>query len=83
MSSAAERPLFVPYKAIGYVTDGRPFCAHRLGSEVFLIASVGSAFQVLRADHLTVSMVSRSVDGEITALQVSRIPFYFSNSISY
>jgi U3 small nucleolar RNA-associated protein 21 len=66
----ADRSLFVPYKAIGYVTDGRPFCAHRLGSDVFLLASLGSAFQVIRADHLTVSLVSRSVDGEITALQV-------------
>jgi U3 small nucleolar RNA-associated protein 21 len=38
--------LFSPYKAVGHVTDGNPFCINRLGEETFMTVSIGSAFQV-------------------------------------
>ena len=38
--------LYSPYKAVGYVTDGNPFCINRLGEDTFLTTSVGKAFQV-------------------------------------
>jgi U3 small nucleolar RNA-associated protein 21 len=67
-----QKALFVPYKAVGHVTDGTPFAVNRLGNDIFLTFSIGSSFQVMRADHLTVCMVSRPLDGTIAALQVSR-----------
>jgi hypothetical protein len=42
--------LFSPYKAVGHVTDGNPFCINRLGEETFLSTSIGKAFQVLLSD---------------------------------
>lgn len=38
--------LYYPYKAVGYVTDGNPFCVNRLGDETFLSVSIGKSFQV-------------------------------------
>jgi hypothetical protein len=42
----ASLALYVPYRAIGSVTDGVPFVLNILGDEQFLIASIGKAFQV-------------------------------------
>jgi hypothetical protein len=39
--------LYVPYRAIGHITDGVPFVINVLGDEQFLISSIGKAFQVL------------------------------------
>ena len=43
MSSQA---LYVPYKAVGYVTDGNPFVVNRLGNETFINVTIGRSFQV-------------------------------------
>jgi len=68
----ASSPLYFPYKAIGYVTDGRPFVVNMLGDETFLTVSIGNSFQVYRFNKLTVVLVSRQipVKGSITCLQV-------------
>lgn len=42
-----EKPLYAPYKAVGYVTDGNPFFIHRLGEEIFIYTSIGKSFQVV------------------------------------
>eukprot|EP00606_Chrysophyceae_sp_TOSAG23-5_P000671 GSChrysophyteH2.ASY1.ANO1.1331.1 assembled CDS len=65
--------LYTPYKAVGIVTDGKPFAVNRLGTETFLTVSIGSVFQVYRADKLTVCLVGRETPGgeEITALAVA------------
>jgi hypothetical protein len=38
--------LFAPFKAVGFVTDGNGFAVNRLGSETFIITSIGKSFQV-------------------------------------
>lgn len=38
--------LYIPYKAIGYVTDGLPFVINQLGDQTFITLSIGRAFQV-------------------------------------
>ena len=65
--------LYTPYKAVGIVTDGKPFAVNQLGTETFLTVSIGSVFQVYRADKLTVCLVGRETPGgeEITALAVA------------
>ena len=69
-SRIMESSLYFPYKSIGVVTDGKPFVMNRLGNEVFLVASIGSGFQVYRFDKLVVCLVSQQCDGEITCLEV-------------
>lgn len=44
--SHEQSSLYVPYRAIGYITDGVPFVINILGDEQFLIASIGKSFQV-------------------------------------
>lgn len=38
--------LYSPYRAIGYITDGAPFCVNRLGEATFITTTIGNAFQV-------------------------------------
>jgi hypothetical protein len=38
--------LFLPYRALGYITDATPFAVQRRGKETFVTASVGKAWQV-------------------------------------
>ena len=57
MSSA----LYVPYKAVGVVTDGLPFFVNRLGEENFIYTSIGESFQVFRFDRLTVCLASKAI----------------------
>ena len=65
--------LYAPYKAVGIVTDGKPFAVNQLGTETFLTVSIGSVFQVYRVDKLTVCLVGRETPGaeDITALAVA------------
>ena len=69
-----DNPLFIPFKAVGFVTDGRPFAINRLGGETFVTVSVGQAFQVFRFAKLTVCLVSRPIpnigDATISSIQV-------------
>lgn len=53
--------LWSPYKAVGYVTDGKPFLINQLGTETFLMTTIGNAFQVYKFNKLQVCLVSRSV----------------------
>ena len=43
---AAREPLFLPFRALGYITDRLPFAVQRLGRETFVTVSVGKAWQV-------------------------------------
>lgn len=38
--------LFIPYRAVGLITDGAPFHVNRLGDRTFITTSIGDAFQV-------------------------------------
>lgn len=65
--------LWSPYKAVGYVTDGKPFLINQLGTETFLTTTIGNAFQVYKFNKLQVCLVSRSTaNGDnITCFQVN------------
>jgi hypothetical protein len=39
-------PLFLPFRALGYITDDVPFAVQRRGKENFVTVSVGKAWQV-------------------------------------
>lgn len=45
-SAARGSKLFVPYRAVGLITDGAPFHINRLGDRAFITTSIGDAFQV-------------------------------------
>ena len=65
--------LYTPYKAVGVVTDGKPFAVNHLGEETFISVTIGSLFQVYRTDKLTVCLVARETPNaeNITCLQVA------------
>lgn len=60
--------MYVPYRTIGLVCAGQQQYMSHLGSESFLVTSIGHGFQVWRCDHLSLSMVSSQVDEVITCV---------------
>lgn len=42
----SREPLFLPFRALGYITDKVPFAVQRLGRETYVTVSVGKAWQV-------------------------------------
>jgi hypothetical protein len=44
--ASAPPPLFQPFRALGYITDGVPFAVQRRGKETYVTVSVGRAWQV-------------------------------------
>ena len=50
----SREPLFLPFRALGYITDKVPFAVQRLGRETYVTVSVGKAWQVgARAPEVT------------------------------
>ena len=43
--------LFLPFRALGYITDEVPFAVQRRGKETFVTVSVGKAWQVRLTAH--------------------------------
>jgi hypothetical protein len=43
---AKASSLFVPFRALGLVTEGVPFVTQRRGREIFITLSVGTSWQV-------------------------------------
>lgn len=68
--TSMEKPLYAPYKAVGYVTDGVPFVVNQLGDELFLLVSIGRAIQIFKLDRLTSCLVSQQLPSAITSLVV-------------
>lgn len=56
--------LYTPYRAIGYISDGNPFCMNYLGEELFITVSLQNSFQVIRYNKLVTCLVSKSVDDD-------------------
>ena len=54
--------LFIPFRALGYITDDVPFAVQRRGRESFVTVSVGKSWQVLNAstDHSILWRVMRA-----------------------
>ena len=70
----SESKLFSPYRTVGLVTNEVPFQLNTMGKDNFLTTCIGRSWQVMRADSLTVRMVSRRLRGgdQIKALAVKR-----------
>ena len=58
--------LFLPFRALGYITDDVPFAVQRRGKETFITVSVGKAWQVrmhpllyalYSADHMCMHII--------------------------
>ena len=67
-----ESKLFAPYRTVGLVTNSVPFQLNAHGKDVFVTTCLGRSWQVLRADTLSTSIVSRRLRDNITALAVRR-----------
>ncbi len=46
MASGGQKPLFRPFRALGYITDSVPFAVQRRGKETYVTVSVGRSWQV-------------------------------------
>lgn len=64
--------IFEPYRAIGYITAGVPFSVQRMGTETFVVVSVGKAFQVYNCAKLTLVAVGPLLPKKIRALASMR-----------
>jgi hypothetical protein len=65
-ATASSSALFSPFRTLGLLCSGAQQHVQTLGKETFLTTSIGSAFQVWRTDHLTLSMVSSQLTSTIT-----------------
>lgn len=54
---AVSAPLFLPFRALGYITDAVPFAVQRRGKETFVTVSVGKAWQVNKCIKISVVLV--------------------------
>ena len=68
LTTQSPNLMFVPYRTIGLVCAGQQQYMSHLGSESFLVTSIGHGFQVWRCDHLSLSMVSSQVEEVITCV---------------
>ena len=69
--------MFVPYRTVGLVCSGSQQYVSHLGSESFLITSIGKGFQVWRCDHLSLSLVSSQVESLLTCVAPTLIAVLF------
>eukprot|EP01018_Ginkgo_biloba_P020289 Gb_24979 [translate_table: standard] len=60
--------IFEPFRALGYITDGTPFCVQRLGMETFVTVSIGKAWQIYNCAKLTLVLVGPQLERKIRAL---------------
>ena len=67
-----ESSLFAPFRTVGLVTDSVPFFLNAMGKDSFITTCLGRSWQVLRADTLATSIVSRRLRDNIRALVAKR-----------
>ena len=67
-----DSKLFSPYRTVGLVTNQTPFQFNAMGKDSFVTVCLGRSWQVLRADSLATSIVSRRLRENIRALAVKR-----------
>lgn len=63
--------LFVPSETLGLVTDGLPVAVFRLGTEGFVVSSVGNAFHILDIKKLHIVLRSPVLPQSIAAMTVA------------
>lgn len=61
-------PLFLPFRALGLITEDLPFCVSRRGKETFVCVSVGKSWQIYNNAKLTLTLVGPQLSDAITAL---------------
>lgn len=66
--------LFSPYRIYGQVSDAESgFQVFRRGTEIFVIVSIGEAWQIYEAKHLRLRLVSGRRQNEINSLFVTSV----------
>eukprot|EP00889_Picochlorum_renovo_P002478 jgi/Picre1/29508/NNA_004894.t1 len=60
--------LFVPFRALGLVTEDAPFVTQRRGKETFITLSVGDSWQIYNASNLRLRLIGPKLKGDITSL---------------
>ena len=63
--------LFLPFRALGCITDDVPFAVQRRGAETFVTVAVGAAWQTFNCAKLLLVAASAQLPGPIAALAVS------------
>ena len=64
--ASSSSALFSAYRTVGLTCSGAQQHIQTLGGETFLTTSIGKAFCVWRADHLSLSIVSSPLANTIT-----------------
>ena len=63
--------LFLPYRALGIITDAVPFAVQRRGAEAFATVAVGAAWQTFNCARLLLVAASPQLPGPVGALAAS------------
>ena len=69
--SAPASAAFQQFKNLAMVTTSVPVCVSRVGTEHFVVASLGRQFAVYCTERLHVRFLSPVLESEITALSAS------------
>ncbi|KAI8868541.1 YVTN repeat-like/Quino protein amine dehydrogenase [Ramicandelaber brevisporus] len=67
-SSQTGSRVFVPFRAIGYVSNNVPFALQARGTAHFLTTCVGSTFHVYDIESLNLLFVGSQLNGTITSI---------------
>ncbi|KAJ3255449.1 hypothetical protein HK103_006266 [Boothiomyces macroporosus] len=61
--------LFAPFRALGYITGSIPLAIQARGQHYFITSSIGSSFQILDGEKMSLLIVGDSIDSTITSIQ--------------
>ncbi|KAI8805203.1 Utp21 specific WD40 associated putative domain-containing protein [Cladochytrium replicatum] len=67
-SYAVPGRLYVPYRALGYITNDVPVCVQNLGTAYFLATCIGRSFQIYNCEKMNLLFVGTPTSEPITAL---------------
>nr|KAJ3420432.1 hypothetical protein HK105_005678 [Polyrhizophydium stewartii] len=63
-----RQALFVPFRALGYVTADIPMSVQARGQAYFITSSIGDSFQIFDGDKMRLLFVGPKMDSPITAI---------------
>ncbi|KAJ3268605.1 hypothetical protein HDV01_002543 [Terramyces sp. JEL0728] len=61
--------LYAPFRALGYITGSIPLAIQARGQHYFITSSIGSSFQILDGEKMSLLIVGDSIDSTITSIQ--------------
>lgn len=54
-------PIFLPFRALGYITDATPFAVNKKGKVHWVAVSVGKTWQLYDCRKITLTLVGPQV----------------------